>query len=251
MTEEIITIDDRELKALARLFQRSPKRAKLAVAFMLNDMAFQDKDNSFDVINETNDVRDKRFVKSSLQVERARFARSIDQMYSKQGSVKRPRFSGWLEQQTGGKDPRGHTMALKSRTGGTKRGKVRGRERYKKQNKFLKQGGRGFRPIHGSSGADQDVAAMLSVVRRKGIRNKHIMIHSSNYLVDDVYMLKTKKKIRTVGSIRGSDKNIERTNWKNRSTKRTMSERTRYARLWRRHMIRAMQHEYKKRKRTR
>lgn len=93
-------LDDRELKQLLKFYKNAPKQFLAASAGMLNTFAFGVRDNAHQELKNKLTIRADGFVKSSIRVQKTRIVPLANQE-AITGSVIRPRFSGWIEQETG------------------------------------------------------------------------------------------------------------------------------------------------------
>jgi len=130
------TMDPAGLKKLDRFFKGFPNEAKKATAGILNSLAFQARKYQIESISANMVIRNRRFIESSLRVETTR-ALPINQQVAYAGSINRPRFTGWEEQQTGKPPKRKRSITLHAR-GGSKAGQVRRKARLRSGNKFYK-----------------------------------------------------------------------------------------------------------------
>jgi hypothetical protein len=137
MAKELFTMDIKDLKALKKFFKKAPKLFKPVSANVLNSLAFMTR--KYDIKNLSNHmiIRNEKFVKSSIRVEKAKSGAEINKQISRVYSIKRPRFTGWEEQQTGKQPVKKRITTLHSR-GGSKKRKVLGKYRLKKSSKFFK-----------------------------------------------------------------------------------------------------------------
>jgi len=89
-----------DLKALARLFKKSPLKMGKVAAGVLNTEAFGLRTSIIKVLEKEMTIRSPRFVKSRVRVVKARTG-PINSIESEAGSIFSDRFSGWKEQQFG------------------------------------------------------------------------------------------------------------------------------------------------------
>lgn len=91
---------------------KNTKNIKKAISFTLNEMAFQDGKKSAQILKADLTVRTPKFMvnptlskktTSGFRLKTSRTSGNINNMYSEVGSVKRPRFTGWRENQYGEK----------------------------------------------------------------------------------------------------------------------------------------------------
>lgn len=93
----MIKISQKGLKQQRDFFKNAPKASKKIETATLNTLAFGTKKNIQRTLGRYLVIRNPNFMRSSVKVEKATLARK----YSEVGSIERPRFSGWEEQQTG------------------------------------------------------------------------------------------------------------------------------------------------------
>ena len=120
-----------------RFAKRAPTLFRRASAGVLNDMAFDAMRIAPKEIDKTMEVRNKSFVKSSFRVSKAKTGASISQQEAIMGSIFKPRFSGWREQETGKATERERIASLAAR-GGSKSSTIKPRFRMKKGRRFIK-----------------------------------------------------------------------------------------------------------------
>lgn len=157
----IMTIDKTALQRHAKLMRESPKQFAYAAAGVMNTMAFQTRTNDIKNLSSTMIIRDPRFLTNSLRVDKAKGNRSIALMEAHVYSVKRDRFTGWEEQETGKQKQRKRAGTLAAR-GGNKSAKMKNTARFKSANKF-------YRPsqFHAKTEKSQFMA-MIRVMATRG-----------------------------------------------------------------------------------
>lgn len=121
---------------LHRFYKKSPRLFGRSVVNTLNTIAFESRIALLDTIREQMTVRDDRFVRSKMKVQTARGS-DFRNAQSKVGSVAGPRFSGWIEKETGQKPETNRIATLLAR-GGSAQKKVRPKARAKTSNHFAK-----------------------------------------------------------------------------------------------------------------
>ena len=217
MAAEMFQIDKTDLKRLAKFYKRAPKLFARASAGILNDFAFGTRREIIGLMTNRLTIRNQRFLTASVQVQRASGKR-IDKQRSKVGSVRRDRFSGWLEQQTGKKDPRSHTATLFARRG-TKLGIVPGSNRLKKSNVAA-------RPEDYNIKADNEnsrTAIFLQIMARRGRGRPFYIRKKYKKLRRGIYRIKS-GKIRKIQSLNKTKKKIHSFDWINQSRKNFFSK---------------------------
>jgi hypothetical protein len=100
-----------------RLKRRSPKLFARAAGSVLNSAAFGTRKLAIRNINADQIVRNKKFVSSSVRVNKARLTAPLSQQASEVGSIRRKRFSGWREQEGGQQTKREHYAKETARRG--------------------------------------------------------------------------------------------------------------------------------------
>jgi hypothetical protein len=116
-----------------RFMRKSPRTFQAAAAEVMNSAGFGIRKIAIRNVMGDSTVRNARFIKSSMRVKKTR-AVPIGRQVVVVGSVAKPRFTGWEEQETGKSDNRKRTATLKARKRAKKRQivrKVRFRDRSK------------------------------------------------------------------------------------------------------------------------
>lgn len=130
-------LDDRDYKKLTKFFRKAPKLLKPVTANVLNSLAFKTREYDIKNLSSNMIIRNERFLKSSLRVKTAKSSSDINKQISTVGSIKRPRFTGWEEQQTGKPAKKKRSVTLAARKG-NKRKQVAPKYRLKSRNKFYR-----------------------------------------------------------------------------------------------------------------
>jgi len=99
-------LKQQDLKQLEEAFRKSPKRFRSVTGRVLNTFAFESRLRAIKIVESEMMSRRKGFANKVLKVERANFFRPIDAQRSQVGSIRLPRFSGWVAQQNGRKTNR-------------------------------------------------------------------------------------------------------------------------------------------------
>lgn len=169
---ELFKMDAEGLIRLRKLYKRAPKLFIRAAAFTLNGFALGVQRNSKDIIGERFTLRNPKFILGALRVTLAKASTPINKMQSVFGSLKRPRYSGIEEQETGKAGPRNRVFTSAARDG-TFSKQTKGYARLKPNAKYpsptnarlivgKKSGQRDF-SLAGLSGAKR-IAAFLSLL---------------------------------------------------------------------------------------
>lgn len=125
-------VDLTELREYARGLRLTQAKLRGAISMSLNSIAFEARKRAPDVIAREMTARNKRFISSSFAVEKSTSSTLVATM----GSVTRPRFTGWAEQE-GARSTRRRVPTNTAR-GGSFKNQVRGAARFKSGNKFYR-----------------------------------------------------------------------------------------------------------------
>jgi hypothetical protein len=115
-------LDKKSIKALKKFYRQAPRKFAAASGMLLNNLAFGVKKQIPITMRDSGMViRNERFVNSKIRVEKSRFSLPIDAQRSTVGSVSGPRFTGWIEQETGEQPDRSRVFHLAARAGSKKK----------------------------------------------------------------------------------------------------------------------------------
>jgi hypothetical protein len=131
-----VKIDDKQLKQFQKMCRSGQKEFQYVTAEYLNSSAFRARELNIKNIQSQMTIRDQRFLSSSLRVEKTKPV-SINQQIAISGSITRPRFTGWKEQEDGGTAERKRKITISAR-GGSKQAKAQQKARLKPSNKIYK-----------------------------------------------------------------------------------------------------------------
>jgi hypothetical protein len=95
------TMDHKDILKFMQLSKKAPRRLGYASANLLTSFAFGTRRKSIQVIAQKMTVRAQSFIVGSIRYDRAKGNKSINAQVSEVGSIRRPRFSGLVEQETG------------------------------------------------------------------------------------------------------------------------------------------------------
>lgn len=98
---KLFDVQARDIVDLIKFYKNAPKQFQRASGMVLNSFAFGTRKAATDTINDEMTVRNQRFVSSSLLVDKTPLNVKFTAQEATVGSIKRDRFSGWEEQQTG------------------------------------------------------------------------------------------------------------------------------------------------------
>ncbi len=182
---QLFEIEAKNLIRLHRFYRKAPKMFARASANVLTSFAFGNRRESLEIIKNKMTVRNERFVKGSVRVDKARGNVPLSEQQARIGSIKRDRFTGWVEQETGQKTTRTRTSTLLARGGNISR-QVRPAFRLKPGNKFLSPNDfEGQSPQH-------RVIVMLQTLSRQNYK-KAFVIKGHKAFRSGLYKLRRKK----------------------------------------------------------
>lgn len=153
-------LDDREVKRLRQWYPKQPRLIQESVADMLNHFAFGTRTQAIAQIGKTMVVRNARFVASRIQVTKARSNQAVTSQRSRTGSVAVPRFSGWVEQETGKTTERKRFATMAGRGGDIKK-QIRPSVRLKPKAEVITPGTAGYTPRGGKKNISGFIAMVL------------------------------------------------------------------------------------------
>jgi hypothetical protein len=107
----------RDFIRLRKFFKKSPKLFNRAGRNYINELAFGSRRESIRIIHEDMTVRNPKFVARSVWVNPQRGDPPLKDAKSELGSVRRERFTGWIEQELGRQSPRKRQPTLEARRG--------------------------------------------------------------------------------------------------------------------------------------
>lgn len=120
---------------MKQLYKRAPKEYSRAAIGLYNRQAFTLRELAIGRVHKNMTIRADKFVKGSIRVEMARGS-DFTKARSKAGSATRKRFTGWKEQERGGRSKVGRTHTIEARRGQWGN-KVAGSARAKRSNEFI------------------------------------------------------------------------------------------------------------------
>lgn len=162
-------LDRRSLLKLKKFYKNAPSKFFMAAKGVITIMAFKAREVQIQEINRSMTVRNQRFIALKIRYQKTKGS-NINNIYSQSGSIRSPRFSGWIEQQTGATTSRTRTQSLMARTGDWGK-QIAGTARMKSSNKF-------FNPESEMEGRtiEQKYAAALAAMRKGAIRKRNFLI---------------------------------------------------------------------------
>lgn len=177
---QMFQIEIKDFINLRKFYKRAPRKFQRVAAGVLNNFAWGTKKSAIAVINEEMTVRNKRFVESSFRVKNANANTDLNSMVSRVGSIERPRFSGWEEQQTGKKRESTRVGTLLSR-GKNMSKQIRPAARMKAGRNFPDAG-----DYEGKS-EQQRTMVMLNTLKRKKFRKPFVIRRKLRKFVPGLY----------------------------------------------------------------
>jgi len=134
---DIFSVSKSDVPQLIKFLKEYPKDIRFGTASVLTALAFKTRDLNIKEINTQLTVRNEGFVKRMLKVEKAKPSHNMMSQMAIAGSLKSKNFSGWIEQETG-KTSKKKTAATLAARGGNRGSTIKGKYRFKKENKFYK-----------------------------------------------------------------------------------------------------------------
>ncbi len=131
-TANTFSMSTGDLKALARLFKKSPRKMAKVASGVLNTEAFGLRTSILKILDKEMTIRSSGFVKRNVRVVKTRTG-PINSIESEAGSIFADRFSGWKEQQFGTESDRESVPTRFSR-GGSWQGRMRASLRSRQKN---------------------------------------------------------------------------------------------------------------------
>lgn len=185
---QLFDIEFTDIRRLRKWYKKAPKQFTRAGAGVLNDFAFGVKEVSGRVINKRMVVRNSKFVSSSLRVQKTKGS-NFSSLSSETGSVRRPRFSGWAEQELGKRSSR-TKVATPFGRGGSNKGVLKPSFRMKPSARFIKPS-----DFEGDN-QKQKIRAMLNKVSKRKT-SRPFLIRGSKRFSSGLYKIQN-RNIRRV-----------------------------------------------------
>lgn len=176
-------------------------------AGMLNNTALRMRNRMVDSVASTMTIRNNRFMRSSIRFQKATQSRMVAEV----GSIKRPRFTGWIEQETGKEDKERKRFATINARRRQWKKKITGRFRMKPGFKFTRPGD--HRNLSNSRG--RDTMIFLQILKRRKFKEPFFIPNEYKKLQKGLYFFKGGKQQLTF--LQGFDPDLpERNRWMNR-----------------------------------
>lgn len=200
-----------DFERLKKFYRGGAKNFRRAEVGMVNNTAFALRDIILAELDRNMTIRSPGFVKGSVRLQKATFRNVTAEV----GSIERPRFSGWIEQETGKKDTRTRVQTVAARRSNFKN-RVAPRLRLKKGNK------RAIRPSDVGLKNDisfPDVPGFLQILDRRREKQPWYLPVGYKRLQRGIYIF-LRGKIRRVHNLEPEDTQPERDRWMTRSVAR-------------------------------
>jgi hypothetical protein len=151
-----------------QLHKKARRRLGYAVANLLTSQAFGTRRKAIQAIDQKMTIRNQPFIVGAVRYTKANGRKSINAQFSEVGSIRRPRFSGLAEQETGQKTKRSRVFTQLARRDNMSN-VVQGPARLKAANRFLKP-----KSIGGMAGKRR-VTAFLAMLKRDKYKKPFII----------------------------------------------------------------------------
>lgn len=195
---------------LKRFYNSIPKMIERSGLSLTNDIAFKLRPEMVRQINDSMTVRSPGFVRGSLRIKKATFKDRVAEV----GSIRRDRFTGWEEQETGKPDKRDRRQTTTARRGSWKH-RVAPRFRFKSgKKKFVRPSDFGLR----DNVTSNDIVVFLHMLARRKHRQPFYIPVKYKKLKRGVYIFRA-KKIRTLHILDAKPDKIKQNKWMTRSIK--------------------------------
>lgn len=195
-----------DLDKLKKFYRALPAMHGRAGINLNNTLAFKLRPEMLKEIESSMTIRSPRFVRGSLRIKKASFRDRVAEV----GSIRRDRFTGWEEQETGKPDKRDRRQTLAARLDNRKR-RVAPRFRLKSgKARFVRPSDQGLKNV------SSDVPVFLQILDRNKHRAPFYIPVRYKRLQRGIYIFKA-KKIRRVQILDAKGKSISRNRWMTRS----------------------------------
>jgi hypothetical protein len=221
---QMFTFEFREIFKMVRIFQRMPKLFAVGSGMLINNFAFKTKDEIIEYMPQKMMVRSPGFMKSSLRIRKSHFRMPMSSQSSEVGSIRRDRFTGWVEQELGGIADRERAATLEGRMG-SKRKKIRPGARFKPGVDFPDPFDYPGEPIGGFAGTvneHQRAHVMVRTLARRRYR-KPFLIRRYRYATPGLYKFDGQDLIK-LQSTKPRTKSVKKVKWLRQSRRRMFAK---------------------------
>lgn len=201
---DMFNLDLGEMLKLRKFMKRSPKQFHRVAIGVLNTAAFGTRTEAIKELRSNLIIRNDRFLKSSVRVQKANTRESLNRAESTVGSIGRNRFSGWIEQQTGQSGDKTRTSTSFGR-GGSASGDLPVGSRFKRKNILSPD------RFPGSSPESRSIAMINSLKRRNYTRS--FIIKGNRKFKGGLYKIKGRKRIAAVQKFNSKPVKPKRLTW--------------------------------------
>lgn len=235
--------DFSDIKALEKFYSKKvPQSLPRSTANLLTSLAFEGEKIDIEILSKNLIIRNNRMLNIKgnpfLRVQKARATR-IENQRALVGSIERPRFTGWKEQETGGIPKLGRAATTHAR-GGRKQSVMKSRARLQSKHKFHKPSEFPARTLR------QQYIHMLRVINNRG-GQQYFMLQNNirtgrGTMKPGLYLLRAKK----ISLLQGfnAKKAIKKLPW-NEMMINILKTRNTVDKLWQREHNRLYGHGYK------
>lgn len=208
---EMFSMSTPDLKLLAKLFRKSPRKIQRVAAGVLNSEAFGLRTTILKTLEKNMTIRSPGFVKSRVKVVKAKPG-PINNLESDAGSIFSDRFSGWIEQQTGRKSARDRVPSKFSR-GGTWGGRMKPSLRSRQKNPLWRMSD--F-DIDNAKNKKHRLIIYLQILDKRKIKQRFYFPGRLGKMNEKVYKFQS-KKIRGIYNPVGQVSQPRRFRWMDKS----------------------------------
>jgi len=203
MTQKIFSVKKNDLKGHKDYYKALKAATKFAEVGFLNGLAFKTRGNIMAELDRHMTIRSPSFVRGSVRFQKA----TIKNPVSEAGSIKRERFTGWEEQETGKKTARTRVQTRLARSNDWKR-RVAPRFRLKLSNKFIRPSDFKLKKT--------DIVPFLQILDGKKWRHPYFVPTRYKRMQRGVYIF-VARKIRRIQNLEPDDVQPKRDEWMSRS----------------------------------
>lgn len=198
------------LNRLKKFYKAASGIHKRAGVGLSNNLAFRARGMILKELEQSMTMRSKGFVKGSVRVQKAGRSNPVAEV----GSIKRARFSGWIEQETGQKTTRKRTQTKTARMSNWQR-RVSPRFRLKPGSK------RSIRPsdLGLSNTESSSIPVFLQILSRKKYRQPWFIPIRYKRLQRGIYIFRA-NKIRRIQNLDPANPQPKRNRWMTRTVSR-------------------------------
>ena len=189
----IFGFEGTEVKKLEKFYKGAPGLFNRAARGLLNGFAFGTRNEAIDTIKHRMIVRNEKFVKSRIRVNKTKGSR-LDNMFSETGSLPDAsgNFQGWVEQEEGKTAKRTRVQTLVAR-GNNLKNKVRPKYRMKNARNFINENTWDLGDLRDES---KRVGIFIKEVIKRNYREPFILTKRYRKMKRGVYIYRSKRILR-------------------------------------------------------